>query len=699
MFDDVQKLSEEAAKIELDRLHDILSKADIAYYNRDNPEISDAKYDSLMLKYKAIEAAFPQLKRQDSLSDRVGAKPLSSFSKVKHLEPMLSLGNAFNEKDVRDFVERAKKFFKHEKGLKLNFTVEPKIDGLSANLRYEKGVLVQGSTRGDGEIGEDITDNIKTIKDIPHHLKGDDWPDIIEIRGEVYMDHAEFERINEEAKKSGARIYVNPRNLAAGSVRQLDASVTAKRNLKFFAYAWGYISKSFATSQFEAIKKMHEWGFITNPLTILANNIEQMLAQYHNIEQQRATLGYDIDGVVYKLNRLDLQQRWGADSSKPRWALAHKFPAEQAQTKIEKIDIQVGRTGAITPVARLKPVTVGGVVVSNATLHNEDEIKRKDIREGDYVIVQRAGDVIPQVVRVIQDKRLSNSTPYVFPKNCPVCGSKLVRDKEGENGEVGVVWRCPAGLFCSKQVVERLKHFVSKKGLDIDGLGDKQIEQFHNEGLILTPADIFTFEERDETSLTPLRNKQGFGEKSAKKLFQAIENANNPELDRFIYALGIRHIGESNAKLLAKFYGSFENLQNSVAKIIKGDEEAKNQLLSIDGIGAVIIESLFDFFNNEKNKDVLKELLKYIKIKPYHFEENINSPVAGKTIVFTGTLEKITRAEAKEQAERLGAKVSSSVSAKTDLVVAGENAGSKLKKANELGVRVLSESEWLELIS
>ncbi|MCF6343394.1 MAG: NAD-dependent DNA ligase LigA [Devosiaceae bacterium] len=698
MSESHKPLSEAEAKIELSRLHKILSDANNDYYNKDLPKITDSQYDEYRRKYEAIEKKHPSLKRKDSLSDQVGALPQSGFSKVKHLVPMLSLGNAFNDDDVSDFVERGHKFFKHDEGLKLTFTAEPKIDGVSANLLYENGVLVQASTRGDGETGEDITANIKTIKNIPHKLKGEGWPDRIEVRGEVYMDHAEFEKLNVDAKEKNEQIYVNPRNLASGSLRQLDAKVTARRNLKFFAYAWGFASSKFTSTQIEAMQKLKQWGFATNPLTILCNNANEMLAHYNKIESQRATLGYDIDGVVYKLNDLDLQKRWGFVARAPRWAIAHKFPAEQASTIVEAIDIQVGRTGALTPVARLKPVTVGGVVVSNATLHNEDEIERKKIRVGDSVIVQRAGDVIPQIVKVIEDKRPSDSKLYEFPKICPVCGSEAIREIDAKTGQVDVVRRCTGGLVCSAQAKENLKHFVSRNALDIDGLGDKQVEMFFEQGLIKQAADIFTLEERDKESLTPLRNKEGFGAKSATKLFEAIKAAREPELPRFIFALGIRHVGITNATLFAKTYGNFEGFEKAVIAANDEKSEAYQQLLSIDGIGETVARSVITFFHNEKNQQALDELLKQVTPQTYVLNISNDSPVAGKIIVLTGTLEKISRAEAKAQAERMGAKVSSSVSAKTDYLVAGEKAGSKLKKAQDLGVKVLSEDEWLELV-
>jgi DNA ligase (NAD+) len=695
---DIGELDSKEGEIELDRLHKILSDADIAYHTNDDPKISDAEYDELKTRYLAIEGKFPLLKRLDSLSEKVGAPVAKGFSKVTHKQPMLSLGNAFNEKDVVDFVERGQKFFKHDEGLELAFTAEPKIDGVSASLFYKNGVFIQGATRGDGMVGEDITDNLKTIKDIPHHLKGTGFPDEIEVRGEVYIDYEEFERLNKSLKELDEKAYANPRNLAAGSLRQLDANITAKRNLKFFAYAWGFTSAPFASSQFEAVQKLHEWGFAINPLTKLCKNAKEMLAQYRLIEEQRASLGYDIDGVVYKLDDLALQQRWGAVARAPRWAIAHKFPAEQASTIVEAIDIQVGRTGALTPVARLKPVTVGGVVITNATLHNEDEIKRKDVRIGDTVLVQRAGDVIPQIVKVIQDKRLGASKAYIFPKICPVCGSEATREVDEKTGEEDVVRRCTGGLVCPKQAKENLKHFVSRNALDIDGLGEKQVEMFFEQGLIKNAADIFTLEEQDKISLTPLRNKEGFGSKSATKLFEAIEAAHTPELPRFIFALGIRHVGAGNATLFAKTYGSFEEFEKAAIAADDEEGEAYQQLLSIDGIGQAVANSVVTFFHNEKNKMALDELLKQVKPQEYISNIDEESPVAGKIIVFTGSLEKISRAEAKAQAERMGAKVSGSVSAKTDIVVAGKKAGSKLKKAQELRVQVLSENEWLEVI-
>ncbi len=695
---DIGSLDADEAKIELDRLHQILVEADIAYYRNDDPKISDAQYDKLKQRYLAIEEKFPLIKRSDSLSEKIGAPISEGFSKVTHLEPMLSLGNAFDEKDVIDFVERAKKFFKHEKDLDLSFTAEPKIDGVSASLLYENGVFVQGATRGDGFVGEDITENLKTIKDVPLQLKGDTCPKKIEIRGEVYMSHDDFAVLNKKAAQAGEQTYVNPRNIAAGSLRQLDANVTAKRNLKFFAYAWGFTSSEFASTQFEAVQKMGAWGFAINPLTKICKDAKEMLTQYYKIEEQRASLGYDIDGVVYKLNRLDLQQRWGAVARAPRWAIAHKFPAEQAVTIVDDIDIQVGRTGALTPVARLKPVTVGGVVITNATLHNEDEIKRKDVRIGDSVVVQRAGDVIPQIVKVILEKRPTNSNAYVFPSVCPVCGSEAIREIDIKTGNIDVVRRCTGGLVCPAQAKEKLKHFVSRNALDIDGLGDKQIEMFFEQGLIKHAADIFTLEEKDKQSLTPLRNKEGFGVKSASKLFEAINAARTPELPRFIFALGIRHVGITNATLFAKTYGSFEQFEKAAIAANDKNSEAYQQLLAIDGIGQTVANSVVAFFHNEKNQQALSELLE--RVSPQEYVANIDddSPVAGKTIVFTGTLEQISRAEAKAQAERLGAKVSSSVSVKTDFVVAGEKAGSKLKKAQQLGVKVLSENEWLELV-
>ncbi len=693
---EVADLSADEARAEIERLHAILAAADEAYFQADAPEMSDADYDALKQRYLAIEEAFPDLKREDSLGERVGAAPAEGFAKVTHAMSMLSLGNAFHDEDVAEFVARGHKYFEREKDLKLVFTAEPKIDGLSASLRYENGKFVQGATRGDGTVGEDITANLKTIDDIPKTLKGDDWPDVLEVRGEVFMTHDEFRRLNERAAAEGRQTYVNPRNTAAGSLRQLDSSITASRNLRFFAYAWGETSARIADTQFGAVNKLGEWGFVINPLMIRCETVEEMLEHYREIEAQRATLGYDIDGVVYKLDRLDLQERWGYVARAPRWAIAHKFPAEQATTILEKIDIQVGRTGALTPVARLTPVTVGGVVVENATLHNEDEILRKDVRAGDTVVVQRAGDVIPQIVRVIEDDQHESRPKYEFPTVCPVCGSDAVREMNEKTGKLDAVRRCTGELVCPAQAVELLKHFVSRNAMDIDGLGSKQVAAFYEEGRIRQPADIFTLQKRDEQAENRIVDEEGWGETSVSKLFAAIEARREPELDRFIFALGIRHVGETTAALFARTYGTFDAFRAAAEAAAADEGDAYESFLSIDGIGDTVAKSVIAFFANERNRKALDDLTAEVQPREYIVKVAADSQVAGKTVVFTGSLEKLTRSEAKAMAERLGAKVSGSVSAKTDLLVAGPGAGSKLKKAEELGIEVIDEDAWLE---
>jgi len=689
------------AKKELSRLAKILAEYDEAYHSKDQPLVSDAQYDALVRKNAELEKRFPDLVLEASPSKKVGSTIAKGFAKVTHKVPMLSLGNAFDDKDVADFVARAYKFFQRDKNLQLDFTVEPKIDGISASLRYQNGEFVQGATRGDGAIGEDITQNLKTISSIPQKLSGGGWPEVLEIRGEVYMNHADFAELNQRAKKFGGQTYVNPRNTAAGSVRQLDSSITKGRKLRFFAYAWGYVSSPFANTQIEAISCMAEWGFRVNPLTIVAKNKEKMLAQYRLIEEQRSSLGYDIDGVVYKLNRLDLRERWGFVARAPRWAIAHKFSAEQAMTTINAIEVQVGRTGALTPVARLSPVTVGGVVVSNATLHNADEIARKDIRIDDSVIVQRAGDVIPQILKVVLEKRPKDSVAFDFPKTCPVCDSAIIQEANEKTGTSGVIWRCTGGLKCSEQAVQQLKHFVSRRALDIDGLGAKQIEAFYKEKRIRTAADIFTIEERDEKEDNQLAKQDGWGEQSVAKLFAAIKARRKPELSRLIFAIGIRHVGENTAGLLAKNFVNFAAFEAAAVVAANGDSQealqARESFLSIDGIGETVVDSLVDFFANGENKKQIDELLEQVKPKPYSSEVAANSEVAGKRVVFTGALEKMTRAEAKVMAERLGAKVVGSISKNTNILVAGPGAGSKLQKANDFGILVLDEEQWLQL--
>ncbi|MBN9247250.1 MAG: NAD-dependent DNA ligase LigA, partial [Hyphomicrobium sp.] len=624
---------------------------------------------------------------------------VAAFGKVRHDVPMLSLGNAFDDQDVVDFAERVRRFLKLGDD-DLEVTAEPKIDGLSISIRYEAGVLVQAATRGDGAEGENVTANIKTVGEIPHKLKGRNVPNLIEIRGEIYLGHKDFEQLNAAQAASGDKVFANPRNAAAGSLRQLDPSITAKRPLRFFAYTWGAASELPADTQAGVVASFGAWGLPVNPLMRIATTTEDLLAFYRDIERKRATLGYDIDGVVYKVNRLDYQERLGFVSRSPRWAIAHKFAAEQATTVLEKIDIQVGRTGALTPVAKLRPVTVGGVVVSNATLHNEDEIARKDIREGDTVVVQRAGDVIPQVVEVVLDKRPSHSRPFEFPTVCPVCGSHAVRESVEETGRADVVRRCTGGLICPAQVKERLKHFVSRNAVDIDGLGAEKIEFFFDTGRIKSPADIFTLEKRDRESDEPLTKVRGFKETSVRKLFSAIDARREIALDRFLFALGIRHIGETTAKDLAKAYGTLEALRAAVDAAVAGGKgsDAYEDIDNIEGIGETVVDALVDFFGEQHNQEQVDALLKEVTVKPYERLPTKASPVTGKTVVFTGTLTKLTRNEAKAQAERLGAKVSGSVSKKTDYVVAGAEAGSKLDNARALGVTVLDEDGWIALV-
>ena len=693
----VDALDETEAAEELERLAREIAGHDRRYYADDAPTISDADYDALRLRNLAIEERFPALVRPDSPSRRVGTTVASKFAKVVHAIPMLSLDNAFADEDVREFVERIRRFLRLTADQPIAITAEPKIDGLSLSLRYEGGRLVTAATRGDGAVGENVTANARTIADIPARLSGE-YPDILEVRGEAYMSHADFAELNRRNLEAGKPVFANPRNAAAGSLRQLDASVTASRPLRFFAYAWGEVSKMPAETQMGMVAAFETYGFKTNPLMLRFETVDGLLTQYRLIEQQRATLGYDIDGVVYKVDSLELQERLGFVSRSPRWAIAHKFPAEKASTVLTGIDIQVGRTGALTPVARLVPVTVGGVVVTNATLHNEDYIKGLDIRVGDTVRIQRAGDVIPQVLEVELDKRPAEAVPYEFPHLCPVCGSHAVR----EDGEA--VRRCTGGLVCKAQAVERLRHFVSRGAFDIEGLGEKQIEFFFNAEdpalFIHSPPDIFTLKRRQAASLTKLENIDGFGTTSVRKLFDAIDERRQIPFWRFLHGLGIRHVGETNSKRLARHFISFAALcevgETAVAPQGKGDpgNPAWQELRSISGIGDVVAQAVVDFFGEEHNRKVLDALL--AEVTPLD-EERIDtsaSPVAGKTVVFTGTLEKMSRDEARAMAERLGAKVSGSVSKKTDLVVAGPGAGSKLKQATELGVEVINEDEW-----
>ncbi|WP_294613234.1 NAD-dependent DNA ligase LigA [uncultured Roseovarius sp.] len=697
----VDSLDKEEARRELERLAALISSANQAYHTKDAPVMSDAEFDALKARNAAIEARFPDLKRADSPSDVVGAMPAEGFAKITHAVRMLSLGNAFDNEDVVEFDARIRRYLGLGAEADLGYTSEPKIDGLSLSLRYENGQLIQVATRGDGQVGENVTANARTIADIPQTLTG--APNILEVRGEVYMSHADFEALNARQAASADKPFANPRNAAAGSLRQLDPKVTGARPLKFFAYAWGELSAPLAETQIEAIERLAALGFETNPMTTLCSGPEEMLAEYARIEQRRATLGYDIDGVVYKVNDLGLQARLGFRSTTPRWAIAHKFPAELAWTRLEAIDIQVGRTGALSPVARLMPVTVGGVVVSNATLHNEDYIlgrdskgedirDGKDIRVGDWVQVYRAGDVIPKIADVDLSKRPEDAVPYAFPKTCPECGSDAVRE-EGDAAR-----RCIGGLICPAQAVEKLKHFVSRAAFDIEGLGAKQVEQFYRDGWIREPADIFTLKTRYGSGLQQLKNREGWGEKSANNLFQAIEDKRQIPFGRLLFALGIRHVGEAASNTIARFYGSWDDFTGAMDAAQGFDGPEWERLLGIDGVGEVMARSLVGAFGEVNERAGIGRLVAHLDVQDAARPDTSSSPVAGKTVVFTGTLEKMTRAEAKARAEALGAKVAGSVSAKTDLLVAGPGAGSKAKKAAELGIETLDEDGWLDLI-
>ena len=761
-----------------------IARHDELYFRDDAPEISDAAYDALRRRLAEIEEQHPELVSAASPSVRVGAAPVEAFGKIVHDVPMLSLGNAFEDADVTDFATRVRRFLNLDAAAELAITAEPKIDGLSISLRYESGKLLHAATRGDGAEGENVTANVRTIGDVPTALRGNNVPDTIDIRGEIYLGHDDFRRLNEAQAAAGDKVFANPRNAAAGSLRQLDASITARRPLRFFAYAWGAASSLPADTQSGVIAAYADWGLPTNPLMQRCSTTAELLAYYREIGEKRASLGYDIDGVVYKVDRLDLQARLGFVSRSPRWAIAHKFPAEQATTELLGIDIQVGRTGALTPVAKLAPVTVGGVVVSNATLHNADEIQRKDIRIGDTVVVQRAGDVIPQVVSVRIDKRRAHSKPYVFPTVCPECGSHAIRETDHTTGEKDVVARCSGGLICPAQARERLKHFVSRLAFDIEGLGDERIDTFYREGLVMRPADIFTLAERDARSEKRLQNREGMGTKSVENLFRSIEARRSIVLDRFIFSLGIRHVGETTSKDLARAFGSYAAFQEAIAAAaktrpgphylriagIKGvGEKTANTLIQhfatqtprghdlfgatrdipsigaliagikgvrgsaavalgevfgtpaeflacvghankelpgddyrsftgLNGIGEVATDALIAFFAEPHNRDAVSDLMAQVTVRDYDRGQTKVSPVTGKTVVFTGSLATIGRTEAKAMAERLGAKVAGSVSKKTDFVVAGADAGTKLDKAGELGVTVLSEAEWLALI-
>jgi DNA ligase (NAD+) len=702
----VELLTAKQAHAEHARLQVEISEHDRRYYQQDRPTISDAEYDALRARYNAIEGRFPDLRTLESLSLKIGAAPTGRFKKVRHAVPMLSLDNAMSEDDVRDFVSRIRRFLKLGEHEKITFSAEPKIDGLSMSLRYQDGELVTAATRGDGQEGEDVTANIRTLKDVPHKLHGRHIPAVTEVRGEVYMTKADFLKLNERQKKAGEQIFANPRNSAAGSLRQKDPSVTASRPLGFFAYAWGEMSEMPADSQSGMIKWFASCGFKTNPLTKIRHSVEELLAFHREIEQTRAELDYDIDGVVYKVDRLDWQERLGFVSRSPRWAIAHKFPAEHAITVLKDIEIQVGRTGALTPVGKLEPVGVGGVIVQNVTLHNEDYIKGiggdgeplrggRDLRIGDTIVIQRAGDVIPQVVDVVIAKRPHSAKPYRFPSKCPCHLHTDVVREETATGEEGARTRCTGEFACPFQKIEHLKLFASRRAFDIDGLGEKQIEFFFEKQWVKEPADIFTLEKKHKSELL---EEEGYGETSVGNLFAAINQRREISLDRFIFSLGMRHVGETTALALARGYGSWKAFHDACLKVAKGDEEAIAEMDALDQIGETVIESIKAYFGESHNKGIVERLTKEVTILDAE-KPKTDSKIAGKTVVFTGALEKMTREEAKAQAERLGAKAAGSVSKKTDFVVAGPGAGSKLAEAKKHGVKVLSEDEWLELIS
>ncbi len=687
-------LTEAQAKAELKRLAAEIAAHDKRYYQEDAPTVSDAEYDALRQRNAAIEARYPELVRTDSPSRRVGAAPAAKFAKVRHALPMLSLDNAFAEQEVVDFVSRIRRFLRLREDEEIAFSAEPKIDGLSMSLRYENGELVTGATRGDGSVGEDVTANVKTLEDIPQRLRGLRPPQVCEIRGEVYMTKHAFLALNRRQAEIGGQVFANPRNSAAGSLRQKDPAITASRPLGFFAYGWGEMSAFPADTQSGMVGWFASCGFKTNPFAKMCRSVPELLDFHRDIEARRAILDYDIDGVVYKVDRLDWQERLGFVSRNPRWAIAHKFPAEKATTIVRKIEIQVGRTGALTPVAKLEPVTVGGVVVQNATLHNADEIARLDVREGDTVTIQRAGDVIPQVLGVVQEQPRGGQ-PFQFPRQCP-CDLKteVVREKTA-TGEEGAVARCSGEFACPYQAVEHLKHFVSRRAFDIEGLGEKQIELFYERGWVKEPADIFTLEARNKE--IHLQEVEGFGEISVRNLFGAIAARREITLERFIYALGIRHVGETTATALARGYGTWKALHDACLRLTAGDEETKQEMDALDQIGDTVIESLRDYFGEAHNRARIERLAAQVHIGSAA-RPRTDSVVAGKTVVFTGSLEKMTRDEAKAMAERLGARVAASVSKKTDYVVAGPGAGSKLDKAREAGVNVLTEDEWFALV-
>ena len=701
----VALLTAKEAAAEHARLTKEISEHDKRYYQQDRPTISDAEYDELRRRYNAIEARFPDLRTIESLSLKVGVGPAGRFKKVRHAVPMLSLDNAISEQDVVDFVGRIRRFLKLPDDEKIAFSAEPKIDGLSVSLRYEDAELVTGATRGDGAEGEDVTANIRTLEDVPKELKGRLVPKICEVRGEVYMTKHAFLALNERQKEAGGQIFANPRNSAAGSLRQKDPKITAVRPLGFFAYACGEMSEMPEDTQSGMIKWFEGCGFKTNPLTKLCRSTDELIAFHKKIEDGRAKLDYDIDGVVYKVDRIDWQERLGFVSRSPRWAIAHKFPAERATTVLRDIEIQVGRTGSLTPVGKLEPVGVGGVIVQNVTLHNEDYIKGvgggeplrdgHDLRIGDTVVVQRAGDVIPQIVDVLIDKRPRDAKPFHFPKKCPCDLHTDVVREETATGDQSARARCSGEFACPYQKTQHLMLFVSRRAFDIEGLGEKQIELFFDKGWVKEPADIFTLEKKHKSELL---EEEGYGETSVRNLFSAIERRREISLDRFIYALGIRHVGETTALALARSYGSWKAFHDAALKVAKRDEEAIAEMDALDQIGNTVIEAIASYFVEKRNRDIVERLINEVRVLDAE-KPTTDSKIAGKTVVFTGSLEKMTREEAKAQAERLGAKAAGSVSRKTDFVVAGPGAGSKLAEARKLGVKVLSEDEWLKLIS
>ena len=698
---DIVGFTDADAKSELEKLSALLAKANMDYHGLDTPTLDDAEFDRLKQRNAALETAFSHLVRADSPSVQVGAAPSDRFSKVTHSVAMLSLSNAFEDTDVEEFDARIRKYLGISSSEPLAFTAEPKIDGLSLSLRYENGTLVQAATRGDGYVGENVTANARTLSDVPHVLEN--APDVLEVRGEVYMAQSDFDALNAAQIARGAKVFANPRNAAAGSLRQLDSEITRSRPLRFFAYAWGELSTPLSDTQKGAINRLDSFGFSTNPLTALCDGPTAMIAHYRQIEQRRASLGYDIDGVVCKVDDLALQGRLGFRSTTPRWAVAHKFPAELAWTRLEGIDIQVGRTGALSPVARLQPVTVGGVVVSNATLHNEDYLAGhgakgedlrggRDVRLGDWVQIYRAGDVIPKIADVDLRKRPDDAVAFQFPSVCPECGSLAARDA----GDA--VRRCTGGIICPAQAIENLKHFVSRGAFDIDGLGAKQVEQFHGDGWVAEPADIFTLRDRFGQGLQQLKNRDGWGDKSANKLFDAIDDKRKVGFGRVLFALGVRHIGEAASNLIAAHYGTWQALETAMDQAALLEGEAWDELIGIDGVGSVMASSLVHAFCQNSERAAIDRLVAHLDISEVIPFDTSDSPVAGKTVVFTGTLELMSRAEAKAKAESLGVKVSGSVSVKTDILVAGHGAGSKTKKASDLGIKTIDEAGWLDLI-